>query len=284
MDYVSEVASVDVGPQRRRLLAIGIVAVLVTDIVALAVHRDGTTPRGSVAQVLAAAGQAAAAGTARIEVTVQAGGGGQSVTIGATGVVALGPVESGDVAFRGPGLARPLHVLVQGSTGYLEVPPSSLGATGGKHWLRFPAPAASSATPDPLSDPLGVLRSLGAGQSVQPLGSAVVRGVGTTRYRVVVDVARAVTSAAPDGQAALRQLLGLGVRSYPVDLWIDAQGRPRRLQFRLSVAGDHVTATIDLYDYGIPVQITLPPGDDTRDSPSEQAALSLVAAAVRTTR
>jgi hypothetical protein len=70
------------------------------------------------------------------------------------------------------------------------------------------------------------------GESLRRVGTATVRGTPTVHYSVV--------GAKP-----------------PVDLWVDAHDRLRRLVW--THADDKQTDTTELYDFGAPVTITPPP-------------------------
>ena len=70
-------------------------------------------------------------------------------------------------------------------------------------------------------------------------------------------------------EAQLEQLGELGDAEIPVDVWIDADGLPRRMQ--LDMGGDvrasgrrrrTLTMTIELFDYGEPVDIEVPSPDE----------------------
>ena len=65
-----------------------------------------------------------------------------------------------------------------------------------------------------------------------------------------------------------------GVTTIPVEVWIDAQGRARKLWSRIDMtkASDpasakvgSITTTIDFYDFGTPVRINAPPPDQVAD-------------------
>jgi hypothetical protein len=111
---------------------------------------------------------------------------------------------------------------------------------------------------------------LGA-SSLHRVGTSVVRGVATTHLYGTLDTARALNAVTP----ALRRLtvaLATGLHlpaSFPIDVWVDSAGLPRRLAFRYSLPAQNLggvaiaaatfTSTTDYYDYGVAVRVTPPP-------------------------
>jgi hypothetical protein len=65
------------------------------------------------------------------------------------------------------------------------------------------------------------------------------------------------------------QLDQLGDAEMPVDVWVDADGLPRRLQIDLGgmvaamgLDGGSAVMTIEFFDYGVPVDIEVPSPDE----------------------
>ena len=72
-----------------------------------------------------------------------------------------------------------------------------------------------------------------------PVGAEAIRGIATQRF----------TGVAP------------GTNRGAVDLWVDADGRLRRVRLERGSDQTHTTATVvlELWDFGIPVSETMPP-------------------------
>lgn len=174
---------------------------------------------------------------------------------------------------------------------YLQIP-SGLGTAlpAGKSWVSvdLDSPTVSSALGASFSqltdsanlstDSLSYLQAVSA-QGVATLGPATVRGVPTTEYSATVDLAKAGRNRSPAVQALLRKLQSeLGVSSLPVEVWLDAQGQIRResLQESMTMGGTRVDVgvTVELYDFGTPVDVAPPPADQTIDISSMLGALS----------
>lgn len=128
-------------------------------------------------------------------------------------------------------------------------------------------------------DPTAQLHTLAAVAEAEVVGEEQVRGEPTTHYRGSYDVARALRGARGLQQAALRSSLGAatGVQQAPYDVFLDRDGRLRRLTQTIEVpsAGQvlTVTTTLEMYDFGIPVTVLTPPGANQRDGAPLLAAL-----------
>jgi hypothetical protein len=112
------------------------------------------------------------------------------------------------------------------------------------------------------ADPSQSLRMLMASSNARVTGSERIRGVQTTRYAFNIDYKKL----AHDNKAFKKLQEATGSISAPAEAWIDARGRVRRLVVAMSLGGQlatpmTMTMTEDLYDFGVPTNIT-PPSDD----------------------
>jgi hypothetical protein len=112
------------------------------------------------------------------------------------------------------------------------------------------------------ADPSQSLRMLMASSNARVTGSERIRGVQTTRYAFNIDYKKL----AHDNKAFKKLQEATGSISAPAEAWIDAKGRVRRLVVAMSLGGQlatpmTMTMTEDLYDFGVPTNIT-PPSDD----------------------
>jgi len=141
------------------------------------------------------------------------------------------------------------------------------------------------------SDPSEGLAFLNAAQRVTTVGQEQVRGVLTTRYRVTFDMAKVEEKALaaakkagapnlPDPATAQAEMRKAGLEAFPIDVWIDAQGRIRRMHYQMTMTipdtipgepaglkGGRLTtdSTIDLFDFGVPVHVSPPPASQVQD-------------------
>jgi hypothetical protein len=123
------------------------------------------------------------------------------------------------------------------------------------------------------ADPSQALTYLRAAGDVEELGSASVRGVETTHYRATIDLER-YADALDDGKngvaAAVRKVIeATGVKTMPVELWVDGESLVRRMTWTQQVPiqpglqAPEVSLTMDLFDFGADVDVVLPPDDQT---------------------
>jgi hypothetical protein len=116
----------------------------------------------------------------------------------------------------------------------------------------------------------------GASNDITRVGTEDVRGTQTTHYRVVVDLNKAA-DLSPTAKDAIKSTITLlGSSKQPLDLWVDDQGRVRQMKYTVDLSKSKVststpdvpgsvTFTLNLFDFGVPVQATLPPADQVVD-------------------
>jgi hypothetical protein len=178
----------------------------------------------------------------------------------------------------------PLDAVFDNATVY-EKFPAAMGAAlpPGKSWVKVDlASAGQSAgasglgqaqTGDP-SQTLDFLR--GTSGAVDRVGTEDIRGTQTTHYRTTVDLKKAADQS-PGARDAINSTIKLlGSSTQPLDAWIDGQGRVRRIHYAVDLSKSKATTstpgaptsatfTLDLFDFGVPVQATVPPADQVAD-------------------
>jgi hypothetical protein len=127
------------------------------------------------------------------------------------------------------------------------------------------------------SDPSQTLDYLrGAADDVTNVGTEDVRGTTTTHYRAVVDLNKAAKLSPAASDAIKSTIKLLGSATQPVDVWVDGEGRVRRMQYTVDLsktkaassvpgAAGTVTFTLEVFDFGAPVQATVPAADQIVD-------------------
>ncbi len=250
------------------------------------------TGAAAVSALRAAPDAVAEAGTAQLELVMDMTLQGESFEITASGVVdaaaeQLHMVMDMDALFDQlaastgeevpDGLGGEFEMVADGSTFYLRAPVfEMMGASG---WLSV-SPEDLGATDESLGFGAGAydftqtLESLrGVSGEPEVVGQEEVRGVETTHYRASMNLAEALEQA-PAGQreqleAAFEQMGGADEVDLPVDVWIDEDDLPRRLRiemgslFAAAGLGDGtMTMTMELFGYGEPVEIEVPPADE----------------------
>lgn len=136
--------------------------------------------------------------------------------------------------------------LYDGDVLYLRNP--ALARQFGKRWARLDVKrllkgGASVAFLDPGSSAAQSLRVLAGASGARAVGKATVEGVRTTHYRVT----------------ARR-----GTARMPVDVWIDARHRVRRLSIAVD-APARTRVTMDFVRFGVPLHLSAPPASQTHD-------------------
>lgn len=178
-----------------------------------------------------------------------------------------------------------LEMRLDGSVVFMRMPFLTSELPAGKEWVRLDLAAAARAGGFDLaqlqsmaagSDPRETLSYLRAvAGKLTHLGTEDVRGVPTSHYFAVVDMQKALRTAARQaGQPGLlNQLQGLGqlVQNVPVDVWVDEQRLVRRMRMNFTVSApgqtEQLTSTMtfELFDYGTDVVVQAPPADKLVD-------------------
>ena len=140
---------------------------------------------------------------------------------------------------------------------WIKIDLSSLGASAGG--LQQANPAAS----------LEFLR--GTTNNVQNLGREPVNGVAATHYRVQLDLTKALEQVPASERSQLQATLATlgGAAMLPADVWLDAQGRPVKFSFAVTVQQGsspvHVAETFQYSHFGTPVSTPVPPARQVVD-------------------
>ena len=166
---------------------------------------------------------------------------------------------------------------------FMRLPALTANLPHSRPWIEVPIETKSGLKPSQLAqigganNPAELLQFLrGASEDVETVGEERVRGVETTRYGATVDFAMIVKKAPEDAQPSLsreleqREAAGRDT-TFRMEVWIDEDGLARRVHER-DEEGD---LRMELYDFGIEVDVEPPPSDDVM---SEEAFDRLVEA------
>lgn len=165
--------------------------------------------------------------------------------------------------------------------------PQLPGLDGGKPWVHVDAGSylqKQGQSAGPLSgfsdgDPtqvLGMLEQMSG--AVTEVGTANVDGVPTTEYQGTIDLTGrsgaagggSGTSGGSTGSTVVSPQIAqaLGLTDIPVDVWVDGDGRARRVQTSFAFFGITVSAQEGLGSFGDPVSVSAPPAGDVADGSS----------------
>lgn len=178
-----------------------------------------------------------------------------------------------------------LEAITDGDVVYLQFPLFAKELPDGKTWIKGNARDFSQVDTSGLDqfgalsgmdprDVFGFLKAVSG--SIEAVGSEEVRGVSTNHYRATLDPAK-LTELVPAEQ---RKSLGgvdeaarqAGLTELPLDVWIDADRRIRKLSIELDAkmpgSDESLGASfvVELYDYGTPLALDLPPADQVVDA------------------
>jgi hypothetical protein len=284
----------------RVITAVATAATLAASVALLGCGTSGTVvdPVAQAAQVTQQAGGARIALTERLSSPALAA----PVTIRGVGFVNEQQHEGQlTMDFSGvPGLSGlgggGAEFIFQGVVLYARIPLLSNKLPGGKTWIKVDLRQAAQAFGLSVSqlsqlggvDPGQYLTYLRAtGGHVTQLGSDTIRGVSTSHYRATIDLSRVAATLPPVErsrvQAGIQALeKSTGIDTLPIDVWIDAQHRVRRIGLTLSgdaagAGGFGVSAKIDFFAYGPMPPVSAPPANEVFDVSRLASALGRAA-------
>ena len=181
------------------------------------------------------------------------------------------------------------EVRLLDGTVYMKLPENARPpeASGAKPWIRVSADEAyEESGPSPLGsegaqDPARQLEYLrGVSDSVEKVGMEKVRGVRTTRYKVVTDLEKEAAGQDAETRKEFDEMTRrLGTSKVPVEVWIDEQNRARRVAIDMVVPGPEnlaapnapggeeprLSMVAEYYDFGTPLDVQAPPPGMTMD-------------------
>ena len=178
-----------------------------------------------------------------------------------------------------------LDAIQDGDTFYIRFPLLAKELPNGKSWIKSDAKELAAAGGSGLGqfrsfasiDPRDTFSYLKAvSGSIETVGGETIRDVETTHYRATIDLVKLTKLVPPDqrqGLGSFDTVLGqAGLEEIPLDVWLDAEQRVRKLElaFELEAPGTSKKArtamTMELYGYGEPLEISLPPAGEVVDA------------------
>lgn len=163
---------------------------------------------------------------------------------------------------------------------YMKIP--GLGG-GTKTWLKLDVDALAKVSGVDLSelsqlqsqDPTQTLAFLEAvSGDVRRLGTGKVRGVETTQYAATIDIKKAAATLPEKLRSRIESMrTKLHMTSLPIQVWIDADQLLRRMAMVMDLSSSRIPGaeqgtvkiSMDVFDYGAPVNVKAPPANQVAD-------------------
>ena len=257
-----------------RFSAIAATAVLAFSVAGCGGGGKGGGSAVSGQAIALAASKSARAGSVEADFTIS----GSGLSGEGSGVFDTGESRAGQLNMKVHvgGREVPIDTVVSGNILYMRSPVFSqvIRLPAGKEWVKLDLgrlaqqrgidlSSLASASPTPTSA-LEYLR--GAGK-VEKLGSDTVGGVSTTHYRVRVDLQRAAARSSGSTRVSLQRVIQTtGVKSLPVQVWIDGKNYIRKVVYSQGSGGGRtVKVSMELHDFGNPVTVKPPPASEVLD-------------------
>jgi hypothetical protein len=160
------------------------------------------------------------------------------------------------------GSAGKRRLLIVDQATYAQVPGAN---QAGKPWVLITRDSPNPAVRNMATSLEAVRKSASldhfstfasAAQSIKLVGKEALNGTPVTHYLINVDVAKL-----PENTPGRQPLLGAGITTLPIELYIDDQGRPLKATQDITVQGQHTSTVIMFSKFNAPVSISAPPAD-----------------------
>lgn len=261
-----------------------------------AVDSSGSTVSRSV--MIRALGATDAADTARFEMQVAIGAEGVDFALDAEGAMALDGTR-GSFTMSIP-LVGSLEMRILDQVVYFRFPEALGGVLPtGKSWVRLDLASSLALSPEQRSlfdqlqaqsaqqSPAQTLDSLRRiSGDIEEVGRETLRGADTTHYRFTLDfgelldeleaqLGSGLSDVLEGGDAGVAEELIRRLGAVPADVWIDDADRVVRMDYELDLgafgdlgvpgASGTMRLTMELFDFGVPVQVEAPLAEETTD-------------------
>ncbi|MGH9226664.1 MAG: hypothetical protein ACRD2W_23400, partial [Acidimicrobiales bacterium] len=230
-------------------------------------------------RVRQAADKTAAAGSARVTLNVALSGAGVSAAVTGDGVLDLDERRGAlnlDLGSLGSSLGGSRSVEAVLDRGGLFVKLPAL-LTAAKPWLKVDLAALSAPAGINLG-PLGQLKSAdpaqalaflkGAASDVKKVGTETVREASTTHYRGTMNLRDAAAALPAEASKTVDDVAAaLGTTTIGADVWLDDEGRMRKMRFGVDAGGGGAGGSVEfeMYDFGVAADVRMPPAEQVTD-------------------
>ncbi|ONI85980.1 hypothetical protein ALI144C_12855 [Actinosynnema sp. ALI-1.44] len=193
---------------------------------------------------------------------------------------AAGGAIKGDGAFSAEGASPSMQMTMDmGSakmemvlidkTLYMKAPGGMGGTSSAKPWMKI-TPGGS----DPLSKQMGPmldkiddsfdidkqLDQIKSAGTIDKQEKTTLDGEEVTHYKITIDTAKMAQSAEDQTtKDSAKQLSSAGVKSFPMEWWINSDNLPVKITSKITAQGQSVDLVATYKDWGKPVDIKAPP-------------------------
>ena len=243
-----------------------------------------------LAMIAAASEKIDAAPALAMEFTMTISAAGQELTGSGSAVAASdGSRMQMDMSYDSfPGLPEGMDMqmlLVDGvmymSTSTFAAAGAPTGAFDGKDWVAIdlndvvPGYESFAQLGSGQNDPAQAFEYLKGASDVTVVGTETIDGEETTHFTGTFDLEKALDELPADARDEIRDTMQqfesqFGSSTMPFDVWVDDQGRIRRMVYRLETAADAAQAfsfemTMDITDYDADLDFDVPSRDEVVD-------------------
>ncbi|ALG13578.1 hypothetical protein [Kibdelosporangium phytohabitans] len=152
---------------------------------------------------------------------------------------------------------------------YMKMPSGVGGTSAAKPWVKI-TPGGS----DPLSKQMGPmldkiddsfdidkqLDQIKSAGTIDKQEKTTLDGEEVTHYEITIDTAKMAENATDQTtKESAQQLSKAGVKSFPMEWWINSDNLPVKITSKITAAGQSVDINATYKDWGKPVEIKAPP-------------------------
>ncbi len=264
---------------RRRLAFGGAVVALALTAAACGGGGGGNDAAVSIKTLQAAVSNTQAAPSSRFVMDMRLQGGGDAFSLQGEGVT-TGDGKQLQATVTLPTVGT-LEERVVDDTIYMNLGdfgPAAATLPDGKKWVRLSLDDLQARTGLDFQQLLDQAKSNGPSQGlsylqglsgdVEKIGDDTIAGEHATHYRASIDYAKVAAKLPSSSAATADELAKLG--TVPADVWIDDQDRVVKMHFTIDAGSTGVGAgtaelTMEITDFGVPVDVQAPPADETTD-------------------
>ncbi|RJL30754.1 DUF1396 domain-containing protein [Bailinhaonella thermotolerans] len=184
-------------------------------------------------------------------------------------------VNLNQVTMNGTNLPGGARLIVRDNVAYVKSDLLKMFNGGAKPWLRVDLAQAAQRAGYDLNtiiaqvqrfDLAANTKMITTSKDAREVGKETVGGVETTHYAGTIDVPSALPQVDERVRAKLERALK-EVKDAKFDVWVDAQGLPRKITLTGTAQEGTMTATALLNDFNKPVNVVAPPANQVGELP-----------------